>query len=110
MDWYWKAAIGIAIAWGVARALGVYGEAARELDLSFVYGFLLTLGGWGAVFYVIDRVAKLLGWKRQPEPPQQPEPPVAPDPPPSPEGPATGSAPGPRRANARRRGSGSSKR
>jgi hypothetical protein len=78
MDWYWKAALAIAVAWGVARALGVYGEAARELDLSFVYGFLLTLGGWGAVFYVIDRVAKFLGWRRLPQPPEPPTAPAAP--------------------------------
>jgi hypothetical protein len=42
----------------------VYGEAARELDIAFLFGFLLTTGGWAAVFLIIDRVAKFLGWKR----------------------------------------------
>jgi len=66
MDWYWKAALIVALIWGAARALGVYGEAARELDIGFVYGFLLTLGGWGAVFFIIDRVARAFGWRREP--------------------------------------------
>jgi hypothetical protein len=64
VDWYFKAALGVAIIWGVARSLGAYGDAARDLDLNFLYGFLLTLGGWGALFYVIDRVARFLGWRR----------------------------------------------
>jgi hypothetical protein len=66
VDWYYKAAIVIALLWGAGRALGVYGEASRDLDLNFLTGFLLTMGGWAAVFYVIDRIAKFLGWKRQP--------------------------------------------
>ncbi len=64
MDWYWKAALIVSLIWGAARALGVYGQAERDLDLSFLFAFLLSLGGWGAVFYVSDRVAKFLGWKR----------------------------------------------
>jgi hypothetical protein len=101
MDWYFKAAIAVAVAWGIARSLGVYGEAARELDLSFVYGFLLTLGGWGAVFYVIDRVAKFLGWRR---PPQPPEPPAGPAATPAADVPTRDSAPPSRQAAPRRRG------
>ncbi len=66
MDWYYKAALIVALIWGAARALGAYGEAARELDISFLYGFLLTLGGWGLVFLIVDRVAKALGWRRGP--------------------------------------------
>jgi len=66
VDWYYKAAIVVALLWGTGRALGVYGESARDLDLNFLTGFLLTLGGWAAVFYVIDRTAKFLGWRRQP--------------------------------------------
>jgi hypothetical protein len=66
VDWYYKAAIVVALIWGVARALGVYGEAARDLDLGFITSFMLTLGGWAAVFLIIDRVAKFLGWRREP--------------------------------------------
>lgn len=65
MDWYWKAALAVSLIWAAARALGIYGEAARDLDLSFLFAYLLTLGGWGAVFLIVDRVAKFLGWKRE---------------------------------------------
>jgi len=80
VDWYFKTALAVAIAWGVGRSLGVYGEAARELDFAFLYGFLLTLGGWGAVFFVIDRIAKFLGWKRAPEVGAAPDPAESGDP------------------------------
>jgi hypothetical protein len=66
MDWYYKAALVVALIWGAARALGVYGEQARDLDLSFLIGFMFTLGGWAAIFLIADRIAKFLGWKRQP--------------------------------------------
>jgi hypothetical protein len=65
VDWYYKAAIVVALIWATARALGVYGEASRELDLSFLISFMLTMGGWAAVFLIVDRVAKFLGWKRE---------------------------------------------
>ena len=65
MDWYYKAALIVGLIWATARVLGAYGEAARELDINFLYGFLLTMGGWGMVFLIIDRVAKALGWRRQ---------------------------------------------
>ena len=66
MDWYYKAALVVAVIWGTARALGVYGETSRDLDFNFLIGFMFTLGGWAAVFLIADRVAKFLGWKRQP--------------------------------------------
>jgi hypothetical protein len=66
VDWYYKAALVIAVIWGTARALGVYGEASRDLDLNFLIGFMFTLGGWAVVFLIADRIAKFLGWKRQP--------------------------------------------
>jgi hypothetical protein len=56
----------VGLIWATARVLGAYGEAARELDINFLFGFLLTTGGWAAVFLIIDRVAKFLGWKRPP--------------------------------------------
>ena len=64
MDWYYKAGLGVGLIWAMARVLGAYGDAARELDIAFLFGFLLTTGGWAAVFLIIDRVAKFLGWKR----------------------------------------------
>jgi hypothetical protein len=64
VDWYFKGGLIVGLIWGAARALGAYGEASRDLDITFVYGFLLTTGGWAALFFVIDRVAKFLGWKR----------------------------------------------
>ena len=86
VDWYYKGGLIVGLVWGAARALGAYGEQARDLDINFVYGFLLTTGGWAAVFFVIDRVAKFLGWKR-PTPSAEasdeavaPEPPAAPQP------------------------------
>jgi hypothetical protein len=68
VDWYYKAAIVVSLIWATARALGIYGEQSRDLDLAFLFGFMVTLGGWAAVFMIIDRVAKFLGWKRQVEP------------------------------------------
>ena len=44
MDWYFKGGLIVGLIWGAARALGVYGEQARDLDINFVYGFLLTTG------------------------------------------------------------------
>ncbi len=64
MDWYYKAGLGVGLIWATARVLGAYGDSARELDISFLFGFLLTTGGWAAVFLIVDRVAKFLGWKR----------------------------------------------
>jgi len=64
VDWYYKGALIVGLLWATARVLGAYGEAARELDIGFLFGFMLTTGGWAAVFLVIDRVAKFLGWRR----------------------------------------------
>ncbi len=64
MDWYYKGGLIVGLIWGALRALGVYGEASRDLDLNFLFAFLLTTGGWSAVFLVVDRVAKFFGWKR----------------------------------------------
>jgi len=66
VDWYYKGALIVGLIWATARVLGAYGEPARELDINFLFGFLLTTGGWAAVFLIIDRVAKFLGWKRPP--------------------------------------------
>ena len=66
MDWYYKAGLAVGLIWAGARVLGAYGEPAREMDINFLFGFLLTTGGWGALFLVIDRVAKALGWRRRP--------------------------------------------
>jgi hypothetical protein len=112
VDWYWKAAGLVAIAWGVARALGVYGEAERELDLPFLYGFLLTLGGWGAVFFVIDRIAKFVGWNRPPATSEEPVPVeiAAPDAPDAPDPSVSDRAPASSRTTARRKGRAPSKR
>jgi hypothetical protein len=68
VDWYYRAGLVVGLIWATARVLGAYGEAARELDINFVFGFLLTTGGWAALFLVIDRVAKFLGWRRVQEP------------------------------------------
>ena len=69
VDWYYKGGLIVGLIWAAARALGAYGEAARDLDINFLFGFLLTTGGWAAVFLVTDRVAKFLGWKRVPPEP-----------------------------------------
>jgi len=66
MDWYYKAGLAVGLIWATARALGAYGEASRELDINFLFGFMLTTGGWSAVFLIADRVAKALGWRRPP--------------------------------------------
>jgi hypothetical protein len=66
VDWYYKAALVVGLIWATARALGAYGEAARELDIEFLFRFMLTTGGWAAAFLVTDRVAKALGWRRRP--------------------------------------------
>ena len=65
MHWYYKAGIAIGLLWGTLRALGVYGEDLRDVDLRFVYGFLATTGSFAGVFLIIDRVAKALGWRRE---------------------------------------------
>lgn len=65
VDWYYKAALAVGLIWATARVMGAYGESARDLDINFLFGFLLTTGGWAAVFLVIDRVAKFLGWRRR---------------------------------------------
>ena len=67
VDWYYKAALVVGLIWATARALGVYGDAARDLDIGFLFGFMLTVGGWAAVFLIVDRVAKFLGWRRPPK-------------------------------------------
>ena len=72
MDWYYEGGLIVGLIWGAARALGAYGEQARDLDINFLYGFLLTTGGWAAVFFVIDRIAKFLGWKRPAPPTENP--------------------------------------
>ena len=64
VDWYYKGGLIVGLIWATVRVLGAYGESARELDINFLFGFLLTTGGWAAVFLVIDRVVKFLGWKR----------------------------------------------
>jgi hypothetical protein len=84
VDWYYKAGLIVGLIWAAARALGAYGESARELDINFLFGFLLTTGGWAAVFLVVDWVARFLGLrpKRQartqaadgPKPPASPQP------------------------------------
>jgi hypothetical protein len=61
VDWYYKAGLIVGLLWAAARALGAYGESARELDIAFLFGFLLTTGGWAAVFLVVDWVARFLG-------------------------------------------------
>lgn len=45
MDWYYKAALIVGLIWATGRALGIYGEAARELDIGFLFEFMLTIGG-----------------------------------------------------------------
>ena len=45
MDWYYKAALIVGLIWSTGRALGIYGEAARELDIGFLFEFMLTIGG-----------------------------------------------------------------
>ena len=91
MDWYYKGGLIVGLIWAAARALGAYGEAARDLDINFLFGFLLTTGGWSAVFLVVDWVGKFLGLiPKRPKPPSSsaalpsPEPTaeLLPDPPP----------------------------
>ena len=67
MDWYYKAALVIGLIWATARVLGAYGESSRELDINFLFGFMLTIGGWAAALLIADKVAKALGWRRTPE-------------------------------------------
>jgi hypothetical protein len=64
--WYYKAGLIVAMVWATARVLGAYGEASRDLDLSFFFAFMLTLGGWSALFLVIDWIGRAVGLIRQP--------------------------------------------
>jgi hypothetical protein len=64
--WYYKAGLIVAMIWATARVLGAYGEASRDLDLSFFFAFMLTLGGWSALFLVIDWIGRAVGLIRQP--------------------------------------------
>jgi len=63
--WYFKAGLIVAFVWATGRVLGVYGEASRDLDLNFLFAFLLTLGGWSSVFYVVDWIVRGVGLIRQ---------------------------------------------
>jgi hypothetical protein len=112
MDWYYKGGLLVGLVWATARVLGAYGEQARDLDINFLFGFLLTTGGWAAVFLVIDRVAKFLGWKRVAVSPAGAE--VSPAPAPPPSRPASAESPSaaqrPSSAPARRRSSRRSRR
>ena len=73
MDWYYKAGLIFGLIWATGRALGVYGEANRELDINFLFGFMVTTGGWAAVFLVVDRIAKFLGWRPKRATPGMPD-------------------------------------
>jgi len=59
--WYYKAGLIVGLIWATARVLGAYGEASRELDLAFLFGFMLTIGGWSAAFLVVDWVGRAVG-------------------------------------------------
>jgi len=74
MRWYYKSGLAIGLVWSLARVLGAYGEAARELDIAFLMGFMLTVGGWSAAFLVVDWIARAIGFPRRP-PPGPPGPP-----------------------------------
>jgi hypothetical protein len=66
VQWYYKAGLILGLIWAAARALGAAGEAQRDLDIGFLFGFMLTVGGWSAVFLIVDVVLRATGLRKVP--------------------------------------------
>ena len=64
MQWYYKGGLICGLLWAAGRALGMAGEDQRQLDINFLFGFMLTVGGWSAVFLIVDMVLRATGLRK----------------------------------------------
>ncbi len=64
MQWYYKGGLICGLLWGIGRALGMAGDAQRQVDVNFLFGLMLTIGGWSMVFLVVDMGLRALGLRK----------------------------------------------